>query len=106
MGLPTWTSAKEPPHPPCLARRWHLDQPPALHVIDIAVDRHVAGHERMRPDAPDVAGDALRLVLDGQPVDEVAFGGARPRADVVPAVRLELRGVQALPRAGRASSRR
>ena len=42
-------------------------------IIEIAVDPHHTGDKRMRPNAPDIAGDALSLTLDGQPVDEVTF---------------------------------
>jgi len=76
--------------------RLHLDQPAALDIIDIAVDRHVGGHQRMRPDALHVGYDALGLVLDGQPIDEVAFRGAGSLPDIAPAPGPDLRGVEAL----------
>ena len=81
---------------PAFRRLGHLDQPAGLHVVDIAVDGHASGDEGVGADAGDVGGDALGLVLDGQPIDEIAFRGARRITHVLPAVRSELRGVQAL----------
>ena len=40
-------------------RLGHLDQPAGLHVVDIAVDRHASGDERVSADASDVGSDAL-----------------------------------------------
>ena len=50
-------------------RLGHLDQPAGLHLVDIPVDRHASGDERVRADAGDVGSDALSLILDGEPID-------------------------------------
>ena len=42
-------------------RLWYLDKASASHVIDITIDRHTAGNERMRPDPSHIADDAVRL---------------------------------------------
>ena len=45
---------------------------------------------------PHVAQHAFRLISDRQPIDEVRFGGTRAATDIVPAVGVELRGVETL----------
>ncbi len=49
----------------------------------------------MFADAPDVGDDALGVVVDGQPVDVVAFGRAWPGAVIAPAASVYGRGLQA-----------
>src|SRR5680860_544716 len=80
-----------------LGRLRYLDQSTGLNVIDIAVDSHRARHKRMRPDAPHVGRDALSLILDGQPIDELTFRGAWTAPDIMPTLCLKFRGVEALP---------
>jgi len=59
--------------PPGPGRLGHLNQTSGGHVVDVAVDRDPAGHERMGTDPGDVLDNALRVVRDGQPVDVVGF---------------------------------
>src|SRR5690606_5975065 len=63
-----------------------LDETTGLHVVDVAVDGDPAGHERMLTDARDVVDDALRLVLDGQPLDVLGDRRSGAAADVAESV--------------------
>src|SRR5512143_4043172 len=52
----------------------YLGQLAAPHVVDVAVNRNVAGHQGMVADALHVLEHALLLVGDGEPTDVLAFG--------------------------------
>src|SRR6185437_9380347 len=64
-------------------------QATALDIIDIAVDRDVAGNERMRPDPAHVLHDARLLVLDRVPLDEMAGRVAAAMMRVRPCLAVE-----------------
>src|SRR5271154_1600920 len=53
-------------------RGFHLVEPSAPHVVDVAVDRHICRNERMFADASHILYDARLLVLDRVPLDEMA----------------------------------
>ena len=67
-----------------------------LHIIDVAVDRDVFRHQRMRTDARDVLRDAFLLILDRVPLDEVAGRAAAAMLRVRPVLAVETRAVARL----------
>src|SRR6266704_450408 len=60
-------------------------EPAGFHVVEIAVDRDVAGDQRMVAKPANVSHDAPPLLLDREPVDKIPFRRARPLPTVVPA---------------------
>ena len=59
--------------------------PPAITTIN-----------RVRADAPDIGRDALDLIPDGEPIDELPLTRARPPPGVMPAPRIKSRRLEAL----------
>ena len=53
-----------------------FDELAGTDVVEIAVDRDGFWDERVILDTADIVEDRLLLILDGQPVDILAFAGA------------------------------
>ncbi len=56
-----------------LSRSWNFNQLAAAHIVNIAIDRDRSRHQWMVANAPDIAGDAFRLVFDSKPIDVVTL---------------------------------
>src|ERR1700722_800869 len=78
--------------PARFGRGLHFIEPSSSDVVDIAIDRHVCGHQGMLANATHVLGDAVSLVLDRMPFDEVAGRVTPVVVRVRPGLAVEARG--------------
>src|SRR5580693_2229923 len=78
--------------PARFGRGLHFIEPSGPDVVDIAIDRHVCGHQGMLANATHVLGDAVSLVLDRMPFDEVAGRVTPVVVRVRPGLAVEARG--------------
>ena len=78
----------------------HLVEPPGRHVIYEAVDRDIAGHQRVGADAHDVLEHALGLIFDRVPVDEMAPDRPAAMLRIGPRLVVEIRGRETIVEQG------
>src|SRR5262245_26474902 len=76
----------------------HLVEPPGGHVIYEAVDRDIAGHQRVGADAHDVLEHAPGLIFDRVPVDEMAPDRPAAMLRIGPRLVVEIRGRETIVR--------
>jgi zinc-binding alcohol dehydrogenase family protein len=82
--------------PPLGGRIRHFEKPTGANVVDIAVDRNAAGHERVGADAPDVFDDAALKIGKGEPLNVPTVNRARSDADIAPAIIVQFGGFETL----------
>lgn len=74
----------------------YLDQSACLHVIVIAVNRDVAGYQRVRANALHILYHASCEIFEAEPFDIMAVIASRPMSVVVPALVVDRGGFQAM----------